>query len=56
MCVKCTNIYHKCCVLKFKKHIRFIEQNKIICCEEDNPSDKEKVEQSVLEKTTGGPQ
>lgn len=51
VCIKCFNVFHKCCVPKVKRHIRFIKQNKIICCEEENSSDHEEAEKSILEKT-----
>lgn len=50
VCVKCYGIYHKCCLPKHKEKIKFIEENKLLCCEESN-STSENDEISLLEKT-----
>ena len=52
MCIKCYAIYHKCCIPKFQKSIRFIKDNQLVCCDEDESfvSDRDEV-RDVLEKT-----
>lgn len=51
VCVKCHSIYHKSCVPKFKKQIRFVKLNKIICCEDDLSYSELDEKSTVLEKT-----
>lgn len=49
-CTICFSVYHKCCLLRNKKNIQFLTNNKIICCTYDeNYSTRE--ETSLLEKT-----
>lgn len=50
VCIKYHSIYHKCCVPKVKKEVRFIKQNHIICCEELSDN-KQEEEISILNKT-----
>ena len=52
VCIKCYAIYHKCCIPKFQKSIRFIKDNQLVCCDEDESfvSDRDEV-RDVLEKT-----
>ena len=50
VCEKCHGIYHKACISKFRKQIRFVKQNIINCCVDDL-SFNEPDEKSILEKT-----
>lgn len=49
VCVKCLNLFHRSCVLKNNRGIKFIQGNKINCCDVGHIDDS--VEESVLEKT-----
>lgn len=52
VCVKCSNVIHKCCVSKYRNKIRFVKDNKIVCCKLDEISlSEENEEKSILEKT-----
>lgn len=42
-------VFHKCCISKFKSQVRFVGQNKIVCCQEKSDNYEEITE--VLEKT-----
>lgn len=51
VCVQCYGIYHKSCIPKFRNKLQFIEENKLICCEESNlKSDYDEAKEN-LEKT-----
>lgn len=50
VCIQCYGIYHKSCLPKHKDKIKFIEENKLVCCEASN-STSEHDEVSLLEKT-----
>lgn len=50
ICIKCHGIYHKCCLPKHKSKIKFIEENRLVCCDEIG-SFSENNERSLLEKT-----
>ena len=51
VCVKRHSIYHKSCVSKFRKQIRFIKLNKIVCCEDDSSYIELDEKSILLEKT-----
>ena len=54
VCVKCSNVFHKSCLSKYRNQITFVKDNKIVCCKTDSDfsissdSDDEKIN---LEKT-----
>ena len=49
VCVKCSNVYPKSCLPRFRSQVNFIKGNKIICCKSENEwsinsdSDEEKI-------------
>lgn len=51
VCIKCCGVYHKCCVYKFKSKIRFVKDNKLICCGDDSYTSELDEEKDLLEKT-----
>ncbi|CAG9822010.1 unnamed protein product [Phaedon cochleariae] len=51
VCTKCSSVFHKSCVQQhWKKKVRFVKDNKIICCQE-NTEEEHIEENSILEKT-----
>lgn len=50
VCTRCHEVTHKYCASKYKKTIRFISENKIICCGNDHDSDNDSINEN-LEKT-----
>lgn len=58
VCINCLMVFHKCCIPKVKSQIRFVGQNKIVCCETNNPSEKEDItdalEKTICELSTDG--
>ena len=54
ICIKCYGIYHKCCLPRFKNRFRFIEANKLVCCEvyaSESDDEKDLLEKTVHELT-----
>lgn len=56
VCIKCFHVIHKSCIPKIKDKIRFVKDNKIVCCKTDDTSymtsdEGEDDEKSFLEKT-----
>lgn len=52
ICVECLSVIHKCCIPKFRNKIRFIKENKIVCCKlDDSFPIEEDEEKSILENT-----
>lgn len=53
VCINCNEVVHKYCASKLKKEIRFISENKIICCGSDDSPNEESAGDSTetLEKT-----
>lgn len=53
VCLHCLNVFHKSCLARYRKEIKFLKGNKIICCEDKqaNLSSKTDDEISTLEKT-----
>lgn len=53
ICIKCQSVFHKSCLTRFRSKIRFVKENKIICCEDINDShtSDQDDEKSILEDT-----
>lgn len=54
VCTKCFSVFHKSCLLsRYKSQVSFIEENKIICCKDEDESyqSEQDAEKSLLEKT-----
>lgn len=51
VCTKCCSVFHKSCLQQqWKKKVKFVKDNKIICCQENTDEEHEE-ENSLLEKT-----
>lgn len=53
VCIKCHNIYHKCCLPKFKAKIRLVKDNQLVCCEDDSYASDRDEERYFGENNTG---
>lgn len=53
ICTKCLNVFHQACALRSKNKLKFLKDNKVICCssEEEDLDNSSILVKSMLEKT-----